>query len=1556
MALEAGGYAEKFGNKYEANWVAYQLLRLLEEKITWITIEPVGDDEVGVDVIIGIAQNQIEHHQCKAGAGNSEYWTFSQLKEANIFSNALFQIERGISEFHLVSPLPSKKISDLSDSALNSNNSPDDFMKYQIKVSKKREKDFTAICGYLGLNINVQSDIKRAIHFLQKFKITPYIINRYTQNELKDKASALFLGNPVQLLSFLKNYPVEFNKLRKKITLSVLLSDLEASGFEQKLVPDDHRISTVLDTLYTEFEESIKPFLIGNTLIHRNELNSIISSIENHAVTLIKAEAGTGKSALLLELHNHLKANNIISVPVRLDRRRPEHNADKFGQSLGFPFSPVHSLTKFTSHQKIVFIFDQLDAIRWTASHSNNALNICREVVNQVITLRKEGKDICIVLASRDFDLSEDIALSSWLESINKDRLDIELTLLDENTIIPLVLPYEDYFSLVEEKKEILKIPLWLGIYLSIAQRTQTAPQFNNKLELVKKFWEDRLNQINQCGITEQEAISLIDEVVTLMINQSQLSISENVLSAGTKKKLEALISVGLLSKQNQRISFRHQALFDYQVGAKFFKAGNESPQSLLGVIGSYEAQTLTKREHLKYALNMLLDSGQDAFCHCVEAILFNDDIRFHLKYLVLNSIKEINSIKKPAKSLIDKIITDPLLFRKFLTISCYLNIAIIRYLSEIHHISKWLHSSDESLINISINLLRSIVSIEPELITKELSGLVGQSEQWNQRVYSALPWKLEDDTDNIFELRKRLLNLGCTASYIDWKSLSKTHPLRALSLIELILEHYRNVICESPYSSNIKTVNKVTQRDGWTDDELKEITTLAIVTPTQTIELFLKYIDSIFSSQQDEHAIQQWFYLCECSNYDEVSSILNGLFTLIDVAGKQLNACPDTLLDLMTPYMEKSNVVITHLVATLLLNLPNQYADLVINWLLASPTVRLACGNNYIEPVWILPGKLISKFSPYCTNELFVQLEKIIYFFPSTKKIKEIKSQLEARRRGVYNSYWGEVQYFLLPTLDHHRISCNSKDLIQVLARKFSSYTNSDFCQAGRSIKGIVISPLPKGNKLSNKAWRKLILTSESRLSFHKLIQVSDNVVSKADIEPFANALKSYVINDPLRFAQLALSLPQTIHKEYIDAFFYGLAEKNNKPTNGNNKESKETCPIELIEQVILHFNNKDCENSLVRLLTSRSASWSKQIIDLLINLAKYSTNPETKQLTVWDPKKGRMTDTANAHSLLGTTINCVRGIAYRGIADIFGHNKVFALENLELVDCAINDEHPSVNIAAIFLLTPLLNYHNDYAHNKFIELCHKDLRMTCGRGAYHFFNQGFIGKHQSQYIDLVLSMLTSTYDEVKKEAAKQIYARWFFNDLFEEQLNTVLEGDNILKQGCASVVCQFLREDKYHDRIGKIEPAYQLLINDDNDEILKKMGTCVSNENYWSKPNVDKLFKLLVTSKAAIHCLDYLFDSLEKYPRNLSNLSNPLLQLLKNITSNYNVNDQSLRGYVQESSLLAVLQKLYDEASEDQDKEALNTCLDIWDILLQSEMYSAINAINKLDKSLLS
>ena len=106
MASEAGGFADKIGNQYEKNWIAYQLLLLLEEKVNSVIVEPIGNDEVGVDVVTELKDGKKRYYQCKSGAGNSEYWTLPKLNEYNILKNSLFQIQRGQSEYHLISPLP----------------------------------------------------------------------------------------------------------------------------------------------------------------------------------------------------------------------------------------------------------------------------------------------------------------------------------------------------------------------------------------------------------------------------------------------------------------------------------------------------------------------------------------------------------------------------------------------------------------------------------------------------------------------------------------------------------------------------------------------------------------------------------------------------------------------------------------------------------------------------------------------------------------------------------------------------------------------------------------------------------------------------------------------------------------------------------------------------------------------------------------------------------------------------------------------------------------------------------------------------------------------------------------------------------------------------------------------------------------------------------------------------------------------------------------------------------------------------------------------------------
>ncbi|WP_215398073.1 hypothetical protein [Rheinheimera oceanensis] len=1557
MALEAGGYAEKLGNRYEANWIAYQLLRLLDEKILSVTVEPLGDDEVGTDVIIENKDTSLEHHQCKVGVGNAEYWSINLLAEKDIIRHAAKQIFREGREFQVVSPLASKQLSDLRDSAINSPSDIEQFYQYQIKTSKERTRAFHDLCKHLELETSNSTDLSKARDFLKRFLVTQYAIDRFSEDQLNDVASRLFAGEPKKLVSFLKHYADNQNKLRSKITSSQLIHDLKEVGFEPKLHLGDGRVVSVLRTLNMSFEESITPYLISDSVIPRPELNEILESTDLNAVTLLMAEAGMGKSALLFELYKKLESTDNVVLAIRLDRVKLEHSADNLGKSLGFAFSPAHTLAKYAGDKKIVLILDQLDAIRWTSAHSDNALFVCKELVRHVIDLRREGTNICIVFASRDFDISEDVALNSWLNSISNQLSKVSISKLPDSAVADLVNQYENFSTLPESKKQTLKIPLWLSIYLSIAKSGGAAPDFTNKLELVKRYWGDRIAEAGRV-VDEHQVQQLISELLQLMMKKSRFSIAESSLNNVSLPTLQALKSVGLLTSQNKQISFRHQALFDYQVGIRLFKAALDSQQTLLEEIGDFSQQTLTRREHLKYALSMLLAESQKSYCDTVDLLLKSENIRFHLKYLAFNSLKELKPLKSPGKKLIDEIVASNTLLPYFISITCFGNSEIVRYLTEKGFLYHWLKTSDDEFIGKIIRILQSVADKDPDIVLKTIQPFIGISENWNKNAYGALCWDIEMDSDDMFDIRKHLLNLGCNAGFINWKALASQKPQRALELLEMLLERYREVLGTPGYLSDSK-VTKMSERDTFYESDLEWLDKVADKIPQQALALLLAKINSIANTQDEEASQQIWLCRDRYSYYDGPESITHCTFTIIEKAGERLTEQIEVFKETLAPYMSSIHPVINYLLAKLLANFPVNEADTVIAWLLNVPQKKLSCGNPYFEPAWKLPGVLIGKFSPYCSHKLFEQLEETIYRFFSVRPHDQYKWRLEARRRGMYYPYWGELQHFLLPSLAKNRVSAKSLQLIQVLDRKFAKYTDSDFCYAYRSKGGMVTSPLPLGNLLSNASWRKIILCAPEKSNRGTWRQVGKDVVQESSIEQFARSLEHAVVNQPERFARFVLTLPKSIESEYIEWIYYGLSNKDKNKVHESYREGWEQCPTHLLEQVISHFGAEGFEYQVVRIYQNRIADpgWSENSITSLINISKYAKDPELGTLNVKISGAEEDLSLIDVRSLAANAINCCRGVAYSAIGTLYWKDEKYANQLALSLDDAIRDPHPAVKYSALNLLLPLFNYNRPLSHQKFLELCKEDIRMSCAEGSHYFFNDGFAeeSSFREDYVALVSRMQNSLLDDVLKEAGKQILARWFFYDMFLSEIENFSNWKFPMRSGAASVVNQFLLENRYNSEIIKILPIYRALANDNEKEMLEKIGRSVNSEKFWVRLDTKHFINVLFQSNAAVYSLWQIFHSMDEYCDRVLDYSEQLLLLIKNVVNSTVVTKNQRHYGLRESDLVKVLQRLYEEASDDENNDAINQCLDIWDYLLSAGVYSAMSATEKIDNGLL-
>ncbi|KES14492.1 hypothetical protein GASC598I20_001630, partial [Gilliamella apicola SCGC AB-598-I20] len=117
----------------------------------------------------------------------------------------------------------------------------------------------------------------------------------------------------------------------------------------------------------------------------------------------------------------------------------------------------------------------------------------------------------------------------------------------------------------------------------------------------------------------------------------------------------------------------------------------------------------------------------------------------------------------------------------------------------------------------------------------------------------------------------------------------------------------------------------------------------------------------------------------------------------------------------------------------------------------------------------------------------------------------------------------------------------------------------------------GWASAPLAEGKCFSDKNWRQLILAPEANLNSSKWKQINENTLVKSEIEHFPRSFEANVRNQPSRFARFALTLPASIHKEFIEALFLGFAETDRNKIAKDFQAEWQPCPMELLEKIIL-------------------------------------------------------------------------------------------------------------------------------------------------------------------------------------------------------------------------------------------------------------------------------------------------------------------------------------------------------------------------------------------------
>jgi hypothetical protein len=558
MAVERGGRADKLGNRYEGLWVARNLLRVLVGEVVAVTLEAVGDDEEGVDVWVELLDGTREAHQCKRKNRNFGKWTPAELRTRNVLARLAFQLRADpTNRFTFVSVHDAPELNSLCDLARTSNNDPDLF--WATAESTAAHKDALRVfCTATGLNASTVTDRPAAYNLLQRADVRVFDDGRTSRQDVELLARLCVTGKPEAVGPLLANFAQE--RMGNALHADQVRDFLRAQGHPPRDLAGEPTLAGRIERLNEEFQGSLRPNLIGGTLIPRSHAEQVREALrsESNRLLVVHGRAGAGKSAVFLDLCDQLEAEGIPWLAIRLDRRTPSASSRQFGTTVcDLPDSPAVCLRALSGQRDAVLLLDQLDALRWTSGHGAANWEACQEVIDEALLLGR----LRVMVACRSFDLRDDELIRNWLARQDAQR--IEVSDLPETEVARIVDAAGGQFdSMRPAQRRLLCSPICLRLWTELAKDGMPPTAFTTATELMRTFWQMRRRQLHvMADRTEVEAALVA--LVERMDRDGTTHVPDRVLDTYSAAKT-ALLSLNLISASEGRLTFAHQTFFDH--------------------------------------------------------------------------------------------------------------------------------------------------------------------------------------------------------------------------------------------------------------------------------------------------------------------------------------------------------------------------------------------------------------------------------------------------------------------------------------------------------------------------------------------------------------------------------------------------------------------------------------------------------------------------------------------------------------------------------------------------------------------------------------------------------------------------------------------------------------------------------------------------------------------------------------------------------------------------------------------------------------------------------
>lgn len=359
--------------------------------------------------------------------------------------------------------------------------------------------------------------------------------------------------------------------------------------------------------------------------IERHGVDEILTQIQNKQCSiLVEGRPGSGKTCVLLDLVERIEEeSDLARLFIRGDRFTSISSLSDLAKE-GLPEDIPGQCARLAQEQQVVVILDALDVLSLNRHH--DALKIFLGLIEQLSPI----PNVTTVAACRTFDLDYDPQLRGveWEASITVDLLDFD------NQVVPLLKNWNvNPNTVTNGLKETLRIPQNLDLYAKIAKKG-LAQGVQSVYELRERFLQEVIVKDDELG---EEALDALQKMAARFINERSQNIPRSAFD-GSETVIQRLVSQEVLSKPTDgQLTFAHQTLGDNLAIREPISRGETLQQFI-----DEHAPLPFIRPAIRSFFFHLRANEPGQFRKQVWTVLDDDDIAYHLRRLIVESLSEL--------------------------------------------------------------------------------------------------------------------------------------------------------------------------------------------------------------------------------------------------------------------------------------------------------------------------------------------------------------------------------------------------------------------------------------------------------------------------------------------------------------------------------------------------------------------------------------------------------------------------------------------------------------------------------------------------------------------------------------------------------------------------------------------------------------------------------------------------------------------------------------------------------------------------------------------------